>query len=239
MSVRRIDYDKMGKADHGWLSSHFHFSFDRYRNPDNVQFGVLRVLNDDTVQPGKGFDPHPHSDMEIVSYVIEGELTHRDSMDNERTLSRGQVQYMSAGTGVVHSEYNNTAKPLRWLQIWILPDKKGYDPAYGDFAFVFEDRMGRWLPLVTYADNAAGGAPIRIHADVNISAAVIPAGGSLDLPVAQIRQAYLVDIEGESDAGAVHLRRGDALEIVEEGVTLTSAPGGTHLLVIEMAKAAG
>jgi redox-sensitive bicupin YhaK (pirin superfamily) len=239
MGMRWIDYDKMGKADHGWLSSHFHFSFDRYCNQDNIQFGVLRVLNDDTVQPGKGFDPHPHSDMEIISYVVEGELTHRDSMGNERTLTRGQVQYMSAGTGVVHSEYNNTAKPLRWLQIWILPDKKGYAPAYGDYAFVFEDRIGQWLPLVAYADNATASAPIRIHADINISAAVIPAVGSLDLPVAKNRQAYLVNIEGESDAGAICLKPGDALEIAEEDVTLTSPSGDAHLLVIEMAKAAG
>lgn len=238
MSVRWIDYDKMGHADHGWLNSHFHFSFDRYCNPDNVQFGVLRVLNDDTVQPGKGFDPHPHSDMEIISYVVEGELTHRDSMGNERTLSRGQVQYMSAGTGVVHSEYNNTAKPLRWLQIWILPDKKGYEPAYGDFAFIFKDRIGRWLPLVTYSDNARGVAPIRIHADVNISAAAILAGNSLDLPVARNRQAYLVNIEGESRAGTVRLKRGDAIEIVGESVTLDSTSGDAHILVIEMARVA-
>jgi redox-sensitive bicupin YhaK (pirin superfamily) len=227
----------MGKADHGWLNSNFHFSFDQYCNPDNVQFGVLRVLNDDKVQPGTGFDPHPHRNMEIVSYVVEGELTHADSMGNKRTLSRGQVQYMSAGTGVVHSEYNYTSKLLRWLQIWILPDRDGYAPAYGDHAFVFEDRIGRWLPLVAYFGDSDSKAPIRIHADVNISAAVIPAGSSLVLPVARNRQAYLVNIEGESGTGSARLCRGDALEIVEESPTLAAASEDAHLLVVEMAKA--
>jgi redox-sensitive bicupin YhaK (pirin superfamily) len=144
---------------------------------------------------------------------------------------------MSAGTGVVHSEYNYTSKLLRWLQIWILPDRDGYAPAYGDHAFVFEDRIGRWLPLVAYFSDSDSKAPIRVHADVNISAAVIPAGSSLVLQVARNRQAYLVNIEGESSTGSARIRRGDALEIVEESPTLAAESEDAHLLVVEMAKA--
>ncbi|MDR1651376.1 MAG: pirin family protein [Synergistaceae bacterium] len=234
--MRCIDSKKMGKADHGWLNSHFHFSFDQYRNPSNMNFGVLRVLNDDLVQPGTGFDLHPHQDMEIVSYVVDGELTHKDSMGNERTLTRGQIQYMSAGTGVVHSEYNEGASLLRFLQIWILPDKKGYKPAYGDYAFPFGDRIGRWLPLASYYDGDVSDAPVKIHADVSIYAGVIEAGRNLAFAAGSGRQAYLVNIEGETAAGSSLLYRSDALEITEEEVTLESKTT-SHLLVIEMKKA--
>ena len=131
--LRYIDHTKMGRGIHGWLDSHFHFSFAEYYNPQNIQFGVLRVVNDDMVQPGTGFDTHPHQNMEILSYVVQGELTHADNMGNEQTLTRGQVQYMSAGTGVLHSEYNMGKDLLRFLQIWILPDASGYQPNYGDY----------------------------------------------------------------------------------------------------------
>jgi len=133
--LRKIDNTKMGSSDLGWLKSKFHFSFAEYYNPSNVNFGVLRVINDDLVKPGTGFDTHPHRDMEIISYIVDGELTHGDSMGNKRTLSRGHVQYMSAGTGVFHSEHNFGEETLRFLQIWIYPDKNGYEPNYGDYKF--------------------------------------------------------------------------------------------------------
>jgi redox-sensitive bicupin YhaK (pirin superfamily) len=174
--------------------------------------------------------------MEIVSYVVDGELTHKDSMGNERTLTRGQIQYMSAGTGVVHSEYNEGASLLRFLQIWILPDKKGYKPAYGDYAFPFGDRIGRWLPLASYYDGDVSDAPVKIHADVSIYAGVIEAGRNLAFAAGSGRQAYLVNIEGETAAGSSLLYRSDALEITEEEVTLESKTT-SHLLVIEMKKA--
>ena len=120
--IKYIDHEKMGTADHGWLRSRFHFSFAQYYNPENMGFGALRVLNDDLVRPGTGFETHPHRDMEIISYVVQGELTHGDSMGNRQTLKRGQIQYMSAGTGVWHSEHNLGEDTLRFLQIWIYPD---------------------------------------------------------------------------------------------------------------------
>ncbi|MDR1873855.1 MAG: pirin family protein [Synergistaceae bacterium] len=230
--LRHIDSKKMGRASHGWLDSHFHFSFDQYCNPDNVQFGVLRVLNDDVVQPGSGFETHPHKNMEIISYVVTGELTHADSMKNGETLTRGQVQYMSAGTGVRHSEFNNGEKLLRFLQIWILPDRNGYEPNYGSRRFEIEDRLNRWLFI---ASGGGNDAPIHVHADVNIYAAIIDAGRKLDFGVGAGRQAYLVMIEGSADVGAVTLATRDALEITEEDVAIVPAEQA-HVLIIEMAK---
>jgi redox-sensitive bicupin YhaK (pirin superfamily) len=234
--IKYIDHKKMGKADHGWLNSHFHFSFAEYHNPANMQFGVLRVLNDDMVQCGEGFDTHPHRDMEIVSYVVQGELTHEDSMGNKRTLTRGQVQYMSAGTGVLHSEYNLGTELLRFLQIWILPDKKGYEPNYGEYRFNIEDRRDKWLPLVSGADKTSS-APVRIHQDINVYAAIISPGRSLDFAVQENRQAYLVLIEGSAKiaAGSGHadLATRDAAEISGEDITV-GAGEESHILVIEM-----
>jgi redox-sensitive bicupin YhaK (pirin superfamily) len=123
--LRKIDSAGLGTSDLGWLRSRFHFSFAEYRNPESVHFGALRVLNDDLVAPGRGFAMHPHSDFEILSYVVEGTLTHGDSLGNQHSLTRGEVQYMSAGTGVLHSEYNRGDKTLRFLQMWIFPDEKG------------------------------------------------------------------------------------------------------------------
>ncbi|GHT01074.1 hypothetical protein AGMMS50276_28340 [Synergistales bacterium] len=232
--LRHIYYDKMGRGQHGWLDSHFHFSFAEYCNPDNVQFGVLRVVNDDRVAPGTGFDTHPHKNMEIISYVVEGELTHADNMKNKHTLARGQVQYMSAGTGVYHSEHNLGAKLLRFLQIWILPDKAGYEPAYGDHRFEWDERKDKWLPIAS--GDAASSAPIRIHADVNVSATEITKGGSNAFLVGKDRQAYLILIEGEVKIAEHDLSAGDAMEIVEENITV-AAKDASHILVLEMKKA--
>lgn len=234
--LRYIDSKNMGRSRLGWLDSHFHFSFAEYYNPRNVNFGVLRVINDDQVQPGTGFDMHPHRDMEILSYVIDGELSHADSMQNSQTLSRGQVQYMSAGTGVVHSEHNRGQKLLRFLQIWIFPDKENYKPNYGDFRFNWEDRHNNWLPIASWTENRESKAPIRIHADINAYAADLDKGKSLNFEVAPGRQAYLVLIEGQAEIGGHRLGMRDALEIVEENITVT-AHENAHMLIIEMAKA--
>ncbi|MDR1777663.1 MAG: pirin family protein [Desulfovibrio sp.] len=234
--LRHIESKKMGRGIHGWLDSHFHFSFAEYYNPDNVHFGVLRVLNDDMVQPGTGFDTHPHENMEIISYVVEGELTHADSMKNKQTLTRGQVQYMSAGTGVLHSEHNLGENLLRFLQIWILPDARGLKPQYGDYRFKFADRRGVWLPIATGVNNSDSKAPIRIHADVNVYAAMLDMGQSLDFKVAAGRQAYLTLIEGDADINGVKLTERDALEIVEENITIRAGEKA-HVLIIEMTRA--
>ncbi|MDR1503788.1 MAG: pirin family protein [Prevotella sp.] len=231
--IKYVDSRKMGRGIHGWLDSHFHFSFAEYCNPDNVRFGVLRVLNDDVVQSGEGFDTHPHRDMEIISYVIEGELSHRDSMGNAHILTRGQSQYMSAGTGVTHSEYNHGDGELRFAQIWFFPDKKGYKPNYGDYRFQLEDRNDKWLPIATSYDNPLNDAPIKIHADINMYATILTKGKQLEFQVKSDRQAYLVLLEGSALVNGIHMNMRDGLEIVEESITITSVED-SHFLIIEM-----
>jgi redox-sensitive bicupin YhaK (pirin superfamily) len=224
----------MGHSNLHWLDSLHHFSFSSYYNPKNMQFGVLRVVNDDLVGPGTGFDSHPHANMEILSYVVAGELTHGDSMGNRQTLTRGQVQYMSAGTGVVHSEHNFGHEVLRFLQIWIFPDKKGYPPQYGDHRFEWEQRVGRGMPVA--AGDGDASFPIQIHADGHVYAALVPRGETLALDVKQGRQAYLVAIEGAAAVNGILLEERDAMEITEENITL-EAESTAHLIVLEMARA--
>jgi quercetin 2,3-dioxygenase len=230
--LRKLDNKNMGRSNLGWLNSIFHFSFAQYYNPNNMGFGVLRVINDDIIEAGTGFDTHPHKNMEIVSYVIDGELTHGDSMGNKRTLYRGQVQYMSAGTGVLHSEYNYGDKPGRFLQIWVLPDKNGYSPNYGDYLFDWEERKNNWLHFVS---NKTGNAPIKVNQDVNFYALELDADKEITFPVKEGRQAYLVQIEGNSFINNINLAERDALEIIEEDITIKSK-NTSHFLLIEMKK---
>lgn len=230
--LKRIDSTKMGSSDLGWLKSKFHFSFAEYQNPLKINFGTLRVINDDLVNAGTGFDTHPHRDMEIISYIINGELTHGDSMGNKNTLSRGHVQYMSAGTGVFHSEHNLGNETLRFLQIWIFPDKRGYEPNYGDHRFDWDDRKNKWLNIVSFKD---GNAPIKINQDSNIFVLELDKDKEIDFKVAKNRQAYLVQIEGSSDINNVVLNMRDALEITEEDIKI-KAVEKSHFLVIEMKK---
>ena len=230
--LRKIDHNQMGRSNLGWLQSIFHFSFAEYYNPANINFGVLRVINDDLIAPGTGFDTHPHRDMEIISYVVDGELTHADSMGNQRTVSRGHVQYMSAGTGVLHSEHNRSRSPLRMLQIWIFPDRPGYTPNYGDYQFNWDDRQNQWLHMVS---NKEGKAPIQINQDVNFYSLELEKDKEISFPVKEGRQAYLVQIEGASAINDLALTARDALEITEEDINI-KAEDTSHFLVIEMNK---
>lgn len=230
--LRKIESKNMGGSSLGWLRSTFHFSFAEYYNPDNINFGVLRVINDDLIEAGTGFDTHPHRDMEIISYVVDGELTHGDSMGNKNTITRGQVQYMSAGTGVYHSEHNLGSKTARLLQIWIFPDKKGYKPNYGDYRFNWEDRKNKWLLMVS---GKGGDAPIKVNQDINIYSLELDKGKEINFPVKESRQAYLVQIEGSSMINDIDLAERDGLEIVEEAISI-KANERSHILVIEMNK---
>lgn len=230
--IRVIDNKKMGKSEQGWLHSTFHFSFAEYYNPNNMHFGALRVVNDDVFDAGNGFDTHPHQDMEIVSYVVDGVLTHKDSMDNKRELTRGQVQYMSAGTGVFHSEINHTDQPLRFLQIWILPDKKGYQPNYGDYRFDWEDRENKWLNIVS---SSTGNAPIKIHQDMNIYVVSLDEGKTMTHELKEDRQAYLIQIEGSGTINSKLMQEKDAAEIVDESIEI-QAKTKSHYILFDMKK---
>lgn len=192
----------------------------------------MRVINDDLIQPNTGFGIHPHRDMEIISYVVNGELTHGDSMGNKNTISRGHAQYMSAGTGVYHSEHNFGKDTLRLLQIWILPDNKDYKPDYGDYKFNWNDRRNKWFHIVS---DKNGSAPIKINQDMNIYALELEEGKDIDFKVNKERQAYLVQIEGNSLINEIELNESDGMEIVEEDI-LIKAKKTSHILILEMNK---
>lgn len=230
--LRKIESKNMGSSNLGWLRSKFHFSFAEYYNPDNINFGVLRVINDDLIEVDTGFDTHPHRDMEIISYVVNGELTHEDSMGNKNTITRGHVQYMSAGTGVYHSEHNLGKDILRLLQIWIFPDKQGYKPNYGDYRFNWDDRHNKWLHMVS---SKTGNAPIKINQDINIYSLELEKEKEIDFSVKEGRQAYLVQIEGTSIINNIELANRDALEIAEEDI-LIKAKETSHILILDMNK---
>lgn len=230
--LKKIDHRNMGTSNLGWLRSIFHFSFAEYYNPKNINFGKLRVINDDLVEPGTGFDLHPHKEMEIISYVVDGELTHGDSMGNRNTITRGHVQYMSAGTGVFHSEHNLGEKTLRFLQIWIFPDQAGYEPNYGDYRFNWDDRHNKLLHMVS---GKSGNAPIKINQDVSIYALELDEEKEIDFPVKEGRQAYLVQVEGNSFINTIELDTRDAMEIVEEDIKI-KAKQKSHFVILEMMK---
>ena len=230
--LRKLDHRYMGGAIYNWLETTYHFSFANYYNEANLNFGVLRVLNDDIIAPHTGFESHSHQDMEILTYVIDGELTHEDSLGNVGVLRRGQMQYMSAGTGVTHSEYNKGDDPLRILQIWITPNKTGHQPTYGEYHFDWESRHNQWLHMVS---DIHGDAPITINQDVNIYTILLDENNTADINVAFGRQAYLMQIEGFSTANVIALKEKDALEIIEHSIHI-AATHTSHFIVIDMPK---
>lgn len=229
--LEKISKEKMYLSNQGWLQSRFHFSFAQYRDLNNLNFGVLRVLNDDIVHPHSGFDMHPHSDMEIISYVVDGEITHKDSMGNEETLKRGEVQYMSAGTGVMHSEYNHGNTDLRLLQIWILPPLKGVKPLYGSYKYEWNERVNKLLPIVS---SLSGKAKVNIHQDVNIYVSQLDAQKELTFEIEANRQIYFVQIEGRCHVNAIELNEADALKVVNETQLHIKALTKAHFIMIEM-----
>lgn len=230
--LKKIKKEQMGKSNLGWLKSRFHFCFAEYFNPSNINFGVLRVLNDDLIEPNSGFNTHPHSNMEIISYVVNGEITHKDSMGNEETLRRGEVQYLSAGDGIYHSEHNlHNNEQLRLLQIWILPPKKGLPKLYGSHKFEKNDRKNKLLKIVSSENSDA---PIKIHQDVNLFVSELEKDKRLQFNIDSNRQIYFVQIEGSSKVNETILEFGDALEITEENILNIEALENSHFLFIEM-----
>ncbi|QKF65757.1 pirin family protein [Arcobacter venerupis] len=230
--LKKLPKENMGTSNLGWLESRFHFSFAEYRNSNNINFGVLRVLNDDIVHPNSGFDTHPHANMEIISYVVDGEITHKDSMGNAETLKRGEVQYLSAGDGIFHSEHNwNKTKDLRLLQIWIIPPKSGLPRLYGSKNFKETDRKNKLLNIVSSQD---GNADIKIYQDINMYVSELEANKTIDFDIKNNRQIYFVQIEGTASINGINLNNGDAMEIVDVSKLEVKALSNSHFLFIEM-----
>ena len=221
-----------GAVNFGWLDSKHTFSFGSYHDPDHMGFGHLRVINDDHVEPGQGFGTHPHRDMEIVSYVIDGSLQHKDNMGNGSVIEYGEVQRMTAGTGVQHSEFNPSAdKPVHFLQIWILPEQMSLAPGYEQKKFDVEDKHNQ-LRLVISRDGRAGS--LRVHQDVDMYASVMEPGAELRHHFAAGRQGWLQVIRGEVSVNGNALRTGDgaAVEDIEE--LQLDASENSELLLFDM-----
>lgn len=219
--------------DHGWLKTYHSFSFADYYDPQNENWGALRVLNDDRIVPGDGFDTHPHRDMEIVTYVLEGELEHKDSMGNSGIVGPGDVQYMSAGTGVRHSEYNHSkVNPLHLLQMWVLPAKLGTPPSYGQMTFKDNERDNHWLVIASGRANVD--APVRLTQDAAFMVTRLDAGKELRHVFEAGRLGFLFVAEGsanaraEVDAGVVggeELSTGDAVRMANIAHLTLRGPG--------------
>ncbi|MBX7191155.1 MAG: pirin family protein [Sandaracinaceae bacterium] len=221
-----------GHADHGWLDSHHTFSFAGYHDPAHMGFRNLRVINDDRVAPGRGFGTHGHRDMEIVSYVLEGALEHRDSMKNGSVIRRGDVQRMSAGRGVMHSEMNGSrTEPVHFLQIWILPAKAGIDPGYEQKHFSDADKRGR-LRLVASPDGRDGS--VTVHTDALLYAGLFTEGESATHALAPGRHAWIHVAEGRARVNGTELSAGDALALSDEPNVEIVGLASAEILVFDL-----
>jgi redox-sensitive bicupin YhaK (pirin superfamily) len=221
-----------GYADHGWLKSFHSFSFADYYDPDHVEFGALRVINEDRVAPGQGFGTHGHRDMEIISYVLEGELAHKDSTGSSSTIRPGDVQRMSAGRGVQHSEFNPSASEgVHFLQIWIQPDARGIEPSYEEKRYSVEEKRGR-LRLIASPDRAEDSVLIR--QDARVYAGLFDGDESAELAVGPGRRAYVHVARGSVAANGVALQAGDALKLTDtERLTLRDG-ANAEVLVFDL-----
>jgi len=237
--IERRKFAELGGADHGWLKAKHHFSFARYYDQSRVGWGNLRVWNDDEIAAGSGFPPHPHADMEIITYVREGAITHQDSMGNKGRTEAGDVQVMSAGSGVRHSEYNLENETTRLFQIWIEPTQSGGKPSWGAKQFPKGDRSGRFVTLASgFGEDATGDADgdngaLRIRADARVMGATIKAGQRVTLTLDPIGHAYLVPATGALDVGGVRIEARDGAAITGlETVELVGVEDAEVVLVV-------
>ncbi len=231
ITLRRAD--ERGYAEHGWLESHHTFSFANYHDPAHMGFRSLRVINEDRIAPGQGFGTHPHRDMEIITLVLEGELRHQDSMGNGSIIRPGEVQRMSAGTGVAHSEVNaSRTASLHLLQIWILPERKGLAPSYEQKNFPESERRGRLL-LVASREGSEGS--VRVHQDARLHAGTFERGEGARLPLAPGRGAWAHVARGKATVNGHELEAGDAAAIEGEPAVEIEGRAAGEVLVFDLA----
>lgn len=227
----RKDEDR-GVAEHGWLSSRHSFSFAHYYDPRHMGFGPLRVINEDRVLPGRGFGTHGHSDMEIISYVLDGALEHQDSMGNGSVIEYGHVQRMSAGSGVQHSEFNHShAEPVHFLQIWIAPNVTGIEPGYEEKYFDPASKQGQWR-LIASPDGQDGS--VLIHQDARIYASILGSKDTLEYTWPESRCGYLHIARGTVTVNDQTLHAGDALKIVNEPRIIVSGASDAEVLLFDL-----
>jgi redox-sensitive bicupin YhaK (pirin superfamily) len=222
-------FASLGAANHGWLDARHHFSFADYHDPARMSWGAIRVWNDDIIAPQSGFPPHPHADMEIITYVRTGAITHKDSLGNEGRTQSGDVQVMSAGSGIRHAEYNLENEPTTLFQIWIMPKRTGGSPSWGAKPFPKGDRSGAWQILASGFDEDGDALPIRT--DARVLGATIKAGESLTYEVGPTRHAYLVPATGAIEIDGQRANARDGVAIDEGLITITAVEDAEIVLV--------
>ena len=228
-----IRSDSRGAADRGWLKSKHTFSFADYDNPSMMGFANLRVINEDWIEPGQGFGTHPHRDMEIVTYMIDGALKHKDNMGNGSVIRAGEVQRMTAGTGVLHSEFNHSAEePAHLLQIWILPEQDGLEPGYEQKPFPKEEKHNQWR-IVGSQDGRDGS--LTIHQDINMSSTVLDQDTEIDYTFDSGRRGFLQVVRGSVEIEGEQLSAGDAVATQEQPALSVKALEEAELLLFDMA----
>ncbi|GAB5350467.1 pirin family protein [Qipengyuania sp. 483] len=229
--IEHRPFDSIGAANHGWLDAHHHFSFADYHDPARVNWGALRVWNDDTIAPKSGFPTHPHQDMEIITYVRSGAITHRDSMGNEGRTEAGDVQVMSAGRGVAHSEFNLEDEETTLFQIWIVPSQRGGEPDWGAREFPKGDRAGNFVALASGVASDNDALPLRT--DARVLGATVKAGESVTYTPSQAdRHLYLVPATGSVRVGDIEAKARDGLAITKEtSITITALEDSELVLV--------
>ncbi|WP_207885086.1 pirin family protein [Pseudomonas sp. 30_B] len=231
--IERRPFQQLGGANHGWLNAKHHFSFAEYYDPERMDWGNLRVWNDDEIAAGTGFPPHPHREMEIITYVRQGAITHQDSLGNKGRTEAGDVQVMSAGTGIVHSEYNLEKDVTKIFQIWIIPSVRGGTPSWGAKPFPKGDRAGRFVTLASGYENDADA--LRIRAEGRLVAATIKAGQSAEYELGDGRRAYLVPATGKVEVNGVTLEARDGAAISDEAVVKVTALDDSEVILVDIA----
>lgn len=232
--IERRSFESLGGANHGWLDAKHHFSFAGYHDPKRVHWGALRVWNDDTIEAGTGFPPHPHADMEIITYVREGAITHQDSLGNKGRTAAGDVQVMSAGTGIRHSEYNQETGSTRLFQIWIIPDRQGEPPSWGTKPFPKAGRSGQFVALASGIAGDTDALPIRT--DARVLGATLKAGETTEYRFADAgRYGYLVPATGKVEVNGVGINARDGAAIHGETRIQVTALEDAELVLVDAA----
>ena len=231
--IERRPFGSLGGADHGWLDAKHHFAFAGYHDPKRMGWGALRVWNDDTIATQSGFPPHSHSDMEIITYVREGAISHRDSLGNEGRTKAGDVQVMSAGSGITHAEYNVEPGTTRIFQIWIIPDQQGQPPSWGERSFPVGDRSGRFVALASGFKQDTDALPLRT--DARVLGATLKAGETAEYTMAEGRYGYLVPARGSVELNGVKLDARDGAAIRDEALLRVTALEDAELVLVDTA----
>lgn len=224
-------FNGLGHANHGWLDAHHHFSFANYYDPDRMGWGAIRVWNDDTIAPKSGFPPHPHNDMEIVTFVRSGAVSHRDSLGSDGRTAAGDVQVMSAGTGITHSEFNLEDEATTLFQIWILPNRRGESPDWGQREFPRDDRAGEWVVLASGEPEKDEALPIR--ADAQVLAAKLPAGESVERELDPNRHQYVVAPTGRIRVNGYEAQPRDGIAITGESKLVIEAIDDAEIVMVD------